>query len=153
MNNNELFDSYLTKYNRDIKRVYSYYKKYNLSKEQIMQSVYIALWKIVPKYEEGAKMSFRSYLWKATLWEINREYNNHHKKYLVKDPKGVNIDIADFNDCLDSIPSKNRQVLKMYYLEGKTLQEIGKEIGKTAEMVRQYKLEGLKLFKKGWENG
>lgn len=150
--NNEEFEAYLKKYRKNIKRVYMYYRKYNLSKEQIMQSIHIALWKIAPKFNSELKMSFNSYLWKATFWEINKEYNLHKTKKPPFPAKGVNIDMQEFNDCLESVPIEYRKILQMYYFEGKTLQEIGGEIGKTAEMVRQYKLKGLSFFKKGWEN-
>lgn len=150
--NNEIFQSYLDKYKKDIDKACKYYSRYRLSKEQIRQSVYIAIWKVIDKHKSDLKMSFKSYLWNAIFWEINQEYNRCKPKYYIPIVKRVNINLSDFNDCLQSVPEKNRKVLSMYYLEGKTLQEIGKEIGKTAEMVRQYKLEGLKLFKRGWKN-
>ena len=51
--------------------------------------------------------------------------------------------------ALDKLPAESKQVLQMFYFDGKSCVEIGHEINKPADTVRSLKRSGLNnLFKK-----
>ena len=45
---------------------------------------------------------------------------------------------ADFQRAWASLPRRERRLLDMYYLEGKTQEEIGEELGRTQQRVSEW---------------
>lgn len=129
-----------------------YYGKCQLSKDEIEQNIRIAIWRALPKYKPDGGMSIKSFIWQSAHWELNREYKQINKPIPNKEDVGVNIQMADIEDCINSLPEKYSTVLKKYHIDGKTLSEIGKEIDRTAEAVRIRLKKAVKLFKERWGN-
>lgn len=124
-----------------------FFGKCCLSKDEIEQNIRIAIWKCLPRYKPDGGMSLRSFIWQSAHWELNREYKQLNKLQGYKKDKSVNIlDGIETKDCVNSLPEKYKDVLIKYYLEGKTLQEIGTELGKTAESVRICKIKAKKIL-------
>lgn len=129
-----------------------FFGKCNLSQDEIEQNIRIAVWKALPKYKTTGGMSIKSFIWQAAYWELNREYKQINRPMPEQKEKSVNIlENIEVRDCVNSLPEKYRNVLIKYCVEGKTLQEIGKEEGRTAECIRGWKNQAIELFRQKWE--
>lgn len=130
----------------------NFFGKCNLSKYEIEQNILIGIWKALPKYKIDGGMSIKNFIWQSAYWELNREYKQINRIIPQKEEKSVNIiqDI-EIRDCINSLPEKYKNVLVKYYIDGKTLREIGKEVGKTIECVRIWKNKAIQLFKERLE--
>ena len=121
----------------------------------------------------GQGKSVYSYRNQCAIWAIKTYITNKYKKnkkqqkqteYLVQnyehkydtnpaeiyeEKEYYNNLSTDVKDLLNSAPitEKQRQQLKMYYFEEKTLSEIGKVFGVTREAVRQNIHKGLSILK------
>lgn len=164
---NQQFDIITEKYKKEINKLSNLLKKkFYVSKNNALQAINICIWKHGDKFDPDGKMHFCGYFYRSASWHLIKEFNLHKKnaqdieclqgrdkfsKLLMAD-KGVNINSTDIQDSLNNLPEVQKNVLTKYFLEGKKLAEIAKEMSKSIEMIRIYRNQGLENFKRGWKN-
>lgn len=127
-------------------------------KEDLLQSLYLALWKALKTFDPHKNFDF--YRWSS--WHINRcirDFQNSNRRFasinLLGDGRLEMINIEDkvilLRDILkysSAFSKRDKQITYSYYVEGYTLSEIGKKEGLSAEGVRKVHNKIIKILRK-----
>lgn len=137
---------------RIVHKVSKWYYK-NMPYMDIDSACMRAVTRALEYYNPIHKQKFTSSLYRILKWEINREYKKY-KKYISRNvsldqgkaklPKNRHFenvqkkeDIEHILDRMNCMKSDLRIVIRQYYLEQMTLEEVGKANGYCYERARQ----------------
>ena len=133
-----------------IKAVLSTYRG-RLDEDTLIDCGLNALWRCLQSHKTEFTTKFTTSLWRFVNWECKKELQNlaraRHKPSELVD---ISIDSSeytvfdDIDTCLDDVHS---QIVKLRFLEGMTLKEIGNHFGFTKEAARQKLKFALKQIK------
>jgi RNA polymerase sigma factor (sigma-70 family) len=142
-------------YKKVMYRVTFRYRKV-LDEDERKTAAMLGLKRTLESHDESFGQKFTTSLWRFCDWECKRllkskqSFNKNSSKtkslsYLDKIAVDKTEDTIDVRDCLDKLPSEYRDILKQYYFEQQTMEEIGKINGYSRETAR-------KIINKGLEN-
>ena len=132
-------------------------KDENLS-EDLVQDCFVELWRRRKKLQNV--MSIRSYLYRMVYNRIVDYAKANKLKMTPLNYEPELLDILDDNrviesealagimQVIDTLPNRMKAVLQMYFLEEKSLDEIGAEIGIDPETVRSHRYRAIQLVRK-----
>jgi len=133
--------------NRNI--IYSVINKYrkHFEKDELLSISLNAVWKALASHVDGKGNKFTTSLWRFVDWECKRQYRNKKKKKNVIHTVNIeNIEIEEkpralhkshIEEKLEELSEFDRKILTEYYIEGYTMEEIGKRNGYSKEAARQ----------------
>ncbi|MEI9945859.1 MAG: RNA polymerase sigma-70 factor [Chitinophagaceae bacterium] len=125
--------------------------------EDIVQDCFVMLWERRKKLDQIK--SIQSYLYTVVR---NMAVNKAQRQPIAKELTEANEPLvepiesrivaaeilAQILEVIDHLPARMQQVLRMYYLEEKSLIEIGREIGVNPETVRSHRYRAIQLVRK-----
>lgn len=122
--------------------------------EDIVQDCFVELWERRKKLLEVR--SINSYLYRCVYNHCARMIENQKRKAQVActpqgphEPPVLESEILfRILQVIEHLPPRLKQVLRMYYLEEKSLKEIGTELGIGSESARVYRYEAIQLIRK-----
>lgn len=134
----------------------------SLNRDELLSCELEAMWKTLQYHEEGKGNKFTTSLWTFTVWACNnllREKKKKRNRVLVTTSIPIeNIDIpveydtidSDYiTECFKKLNNKELElVLRQYYLESHTMEEIGKLNGYSKETARKKISKGLAKMRK-----
>lgn len=139
-------------------------------KEEIWQYGLIGLWKAAQKFDPGLGFAFSTYAMKAIVFQLKRYLHDkaierkHNLARLsldqIKEDLGESCesespsrvsqeDLNYLNARLDILPEREREVIRLRYFSGFTLDECGRLIGVSRERVRQIEAVAIARMKEG----
>lgn len=154
ISNEEYERAYNNKDNRKIiNKVTSRYVK-QLDSHDRQSCGLIALWRCLENHQDIYKQKFTSSLWRFVHWECRRELRKKNRKkqlqyVLVPELDYVaqkNTDETNVQECIMSLGEQHREMLKDYFYENKTMQEIADSRGFSKETARQKINKAIKQF-------
>lgn len=132
-----------------------YLKDQQLS-EDIVQDCFVKLWQRRGKLEHV--QSIKSYLYRCVYTQVVDTVKKTAGRKVDIDPTGIEYPetenvveielMAQILAVLETLPPRMKDVLRMYYLENKTLAEIGAQIGIDPETVRSHRYRAIQLVRK-----
>lgn len=147
---------------KTIKRVLSKY--YSLIPPEELQACGLdALWRCLGYHQEGRGNKFTSSLWRFTVWEcrralkrINTQRNKHTVNISAIETQNtfdipaaeINPNVEYLRECMDKLRPDDRTLIKEYYLDKYTMEEIGNLHGYSKEAARQKINKALTELKK-----
>jgi RNA polymerase sigma factor (sigma-70 family) len=112
-----------------------------------------ALWRCLANHREEYGTKFTSSLYRFTKWECDREILKFKKNTSIKQVRVVSLGLPDvldhsspttssaqhsiFDDLESVLPQEHASIVRMKYVEDRTLKEIGEHFGYTKEAARQ----------------
>lgn len=101
-----------------------------------------ALWRCLQFHDTNYKTKFTSSLWRFTNWECRKELQTlARSKYRPTDlfdvPENEEDCLDVFNDIGTILNEEYSKIVKLRFIEGLTLQEIGTHFGYSKEAARQ----------------
>lgn len=131
-----------------------------VSKEEahdIVQNLFSKLWEHPAKFKNVD--SLKSYLYSSIknncLSHVSKQGHLDWKSYLnLSDEDSIDQriiiveTIKELHQFIDQLTPAVHRIMKMYYLEGKTVNEIADEIGLDPESVRRQRLRGVLAIRK-----
>ena len=127
----------------------------------LVQDCFVSLWKRRQRLSHIDRI--RQYLYTAVhhqcvswLRQRARQRRFESDYQAIVEPSSLRIDdlllqaelARHVYDTLEQLPPRMQQVVRLYYLEGKSYQEIGDLIGNTPETVRQQRISAIKFLRK-----
>lgn len=127
----------------------------------LVQDCFVSLWK--RRHQLSHIDCIRQYLYasvhhQCVSWLRQRARKRRFEKdySAIAKPSSLQIDelllqaelSRHLYATLEQLPPRMQQVVRLYYLEGKSYQEIGDLIGNTPETVRQQRISALKFLRK-----
>jgi RNA polymerase sigma factor (sigma-70 family) len=119
-----------------------------------------ALWRCLSYHEEGKNKSFTSNLWTFVKWECERELRRRRKKTGETSTISINgfsdfnlpkecsnEDIAHVRECINLLPEFDKKLVTEYFIEKRTMKEIGEIHNFSKETARQNIKKALVKFK------
>lgn len=122
--------------------------------EDIVQDCFAELWERRKKLSQVQSIS--SYLYRCVYnhcakW-LDRHQRTSARTKMPPEPESANIIesevLTSILQTIECLPARMKQVVKMYYLEEKSLQEIGATIGIDAETARSHRYRAIRLIRK-----
>ncbi len=129
--------------------------------EDIVQDCFVSLWS--RRHALDHIDSIRSYLYTAVRYQCIR-YRKKIRSTNMQDAasapeiadENLNIEalvvmaetVREIYSLIDLLPPRMQQVFRLYYLEGKSYQEIGKLLKTDPETVRNQRFKALQLIRK-----
>ena len=133
----------------------------DLLSEDIVQDCFIKVWNRRQQLKDLAEL--KSYLYAA----VKNDCINYLRKQSVRDKKqqawldlqtetvsaGVDQDIIraeairELNDRIEQLPEKMREVVRLYYFEGKSSGEIARVLQKNPDTVQHQRKTALRLLR------
>jgi RNA polymerase sigma factor (sigma-70 family) len=114
----------------------------------------IGLWKTLGYHEEGRGQKFTSSLWLFVSWECRRLLRAKKANVKFVQMSSMGIDVPEKNgldercqkvkEYVELLSEKDKKVLKQYYYDNHTMEEIGNLNGYTKEAARQKINKGIK---------
>lgn len=124
--------------------------------EDIVQDCFVKLWQRRKKLAHVH--SIKSYLYRCVYTQVIDTIKSSRGKLMsitadaVEDPADetvVEVELlARIMAVMEELPARMKEVLRMYYLENKTLAEIGQEIGIDPETARSHRYRAIQLVRK-----
>lgn len=84
---------------------------------------------------------------------FNAEFSDDSLKYMASDIFGnsvfarFEVHVDELRKIIDQLPDREKEVLSLYYHDGKTLEAIGQRFGVTRERIRQIKALALRRLR------
>jgi len=124
---------------RIIKSVLAKYRK-QLDDDTLRTCGMHAIWRCLESHDETYSTKFTSSLWRFVNWECKKELQvlarSKFKPQELTDI-AINVDAYNIFDDLSNILNEEEvKLIKLRFVEGMTLKEIGKEFGYTKEAAR-----------------
>jgi RNA polymerase sigma factor (sigma-70 family) len=133
-----------------------------LDQDTIKSCGLTALWRALSSYDPSYKQKFTSSLWRFTDWECKRALKEFsakkNRQHLSLDD---NIEIIDTNAACDVeyiregislLAAPERELINEYYIERRSMEEIGQRQGYSKEAIRQRLKKALHTLKGVMEN-
>lgn len=122
--------------------------------EDIVQDCFVELWERRKKLLQV--QSINSYLYRCVYNHCSKLLKKMDRKMVVDDLPADPLEthivegeiLARILQVMDHLPLRMRQVVRMYYLEEKSLVEIGTEIGIDPETARSHRYRAIQLLRK-----
>ena len=138
-----------------INEVVSQYKRF-IPKDELYTCGLEALWRCLGYHQDGKGNKFTTSLWTFTNWECLRKLkklNNYKKRFKLC---GINPNLSykinelseHVNDCLNSLPNNYGELLRKYYIDKCTLEEISNTYGYKKNTVSRKIKMAIDEFKK-----
>jgi RNA polymerase sigma factor (sigma-70 family) len=132
-----------------IKSVTNRYSK-SLNRDVLYSCGLQGLWKCLRshEYNHSSGQKFTTSLWRFVNWECQRELRKKMKQGNIITEADIehdievtspipNPDIEHMKECLTLLPLQYRTLIQEYYLENRTMEEIGKLHNYSKEAARQ----------------
>lgn len=134
-----------------IKSVLSKYRG-RLTEETLKSCGLNALWRCLQQHDEKYTTKFTSSLWRFVHWECKKELktlarSKFRPQELTDIAEEVPLDNL-FDDISSILDQEQAKIVKLRFLEGMTLKEIGNTFGVTKEAVRLKLKKALNQIKK-----
>jgi DNA-directed RNA polymerase specialized sigma subunit len=141
INNNDYNIAYDNLSNKRIIKYVLYQYRKILDYDTLKSCGLHALWRCLQYHDDKYKRKFTSSLYQFVKWECEREIKSKYKS----SKNTINIDcdiIADeksnlFTYISNILDKESFNLIKLRFIDGMTLDEIGKECGFTKESARQ----------------
>lgn len=122
--------------------------------EDIVQDCFAELWERRKKLSEV--QSINSYLYRCVYNHCARLLEKMQRKTVTKELPAETDEtnlveseiLTRILQVIDHLPGRMKQVVRMYYLEEKSLEEIGQEIGIDPETARSHRYRAIQLLRK-----
>lgn len=122
--------------------------------EDIVQDCFAELWQRRRKLSQVQSIS--SYLYRCVYNHCSKFLGTICRKRIASEmppePDPTHIVESEILiqvlRAIEHLPARMKQVLQMHYLEDKTLEEIGREIGIDAETARSHRYRAIQLLRK-----
>jgi RNA polymerase sigma-70 factor (family 1) len=140
------------------------YLKSKEDAEGVVQEVFIKIWN--KRKELKTDTSFQSYLFTIALNTIRKQFNNQSRLNEIKhdilidfsknrsefdDKDDYQLLLDKLDDLIQQMPEKRRQVFVRKKIDGKSLNEIAKELEITTKTVEYHITEAMKFLKREFE--
>lgn len=130
---------------------------YSLDKDTLKSCGLKALLRCLESHSDEYKTKFTSSLYKFTVWECERERTAIQRRRikpveLFDIPVDGAVEGSIFEDLQDVLPEEHASIVKMKFVEDRTLEEIGKHFGYTKEAARQKLKTALKTLKEVYKD-
>lgn len=142
--NEEFEQAYTNKDNRLIIRSVTSMFANVIPEDELVSCGLNALWRCLSQHQSSYGQKFTTSLWRFTNWECLRELKNiqRTKKSLNIDninvsTKQVSENLSHLRECMTLLSESNKQLIQEYYLDKRTMEEIGKLHGYSKEAARQ----------------
>lgn len=126
------------------------------SAEDLVQDCFVELWQRRHKLENI--QSIKAYLYRCVHNKVLNEIKAKKIKTsaLAEELKNMPDEevvvhaeiIARLLEVIDQLPARMKEVMRMHYLEGKSLEEIGTAIGIDPETARSHRYRAIQLVRK-----
>lgn len=154
VSNQEYEEAYKNKDNRKVIQsvVAKYYK--SLDRDDLESAGMTALLRCLEYHDPSYNQKFTTSLWRFTDWECKRILRKKSGKPQHKQLSTIEYDIpqkiliSDDNkfvqECVEQLQDSEKNILSMYYYDGRTMEEIGRINGYSKETARQRINKSLK---------
>lgn len=131
-----------------------YYK--NLSEDVLTDCRLYALWRCLSYYDASKGTKFTTNLWKFMHFECKKALQQKYRLNRIPtisindniDIPYENINLESIQEYLSILPPSYKKIIFEYYMEARTMEEIGKINNTTREAARQKLNRAIKLLRK-----
>lgn len=128
--------------------------------EEIASEAFIKTWKMHERLDSYG--AIRAYLYKVVYRDAMHSLKKEHKR-IIKEQAAKSPEVSNdtpyhhvirtetyrlIHTALKDLAPGNQQVIKMYFLEGKSSGEIAKELNLSRSTVKSHKAQGLAALRK-----
>lgn len=127
--------------------------------DDALQDAFIAALKAYPLYNPK-KGAFSTWVYKivrnSVYWTKKRNKQGYSlgKKRAVEELEGKYpgdaVFVDHFENKIQNLSERTKEILRLRFLEGWTLQEVGEQLGYTRQRIQQLEKRGLAHLKSNW---
>ena len=128
--------------------------------DDVTQDVFAKAWQEMPRFEAW---NFRAWIHTIARHRCVNELKRGFRQYEIAEPEECSMSVPDrepdeqkrleIEACLAKLTSPQRIVLKLYYFEGLTYDEIVNRTGYSAKAVKSHIQNGRRMLRKLWGEG